>query len=183
MADKRTGKPTAMKDERRAMTRPLAALVPGLARKAVGKRGFADARILNEWPRIVGDDLARVTHPDRLTFPKGRREGGTLHIRASGPMATELQHLEPVVVERINAHFGFRAVDAIRILQAPPSERPGIRRAAPPKRAPPPPADPKSLAELDHDLERIDDPELRAILRRLGEAVIRQNARNPGKVP
>jgi hypothetical protein len=170
-------------DDRRAITRPLAALVPGLARKAVGKRGFTDARILNEWPRIVGENLAGVTHPDRLTFPRGRKEGGTLHIRAAGPMATELQHLEPVVVDRINAHFGFRAVDAIRILQAPPSARADIRRPNAPRRPPPPPADPAALSDLEARLDAVEDPEMRAILRDLGESVIRRNARNARKGP
>lgn len=171
--------PRRVKDDTRyAGTRPLAALVPGIARKAVGKRGFTDARILNEWSTIVGTDLARHCSPDRLTFPRGRREGATLHIRALGPMATELQHLEPVLVQRINAHFGYGAVAGIRLLQAP-GGRGGDTRHKPP--APPPAApDPDQLARMKQTLTQVEDPDLRAILERLGDGVLRRAARRQG---
>lgn len=154
----------------------LSALVPRIAKKAVGKRGFTDARILNEWPTIVGADLARHAHPDRLTFPRGRRDGGTLHIRALGPMATELQHLEPVLVERINAHFGYRAVSGIKLLQAPPTRTPAAKKTDAVRRAPRPPVDQARLGEMKQGLERVEDPELREILERLGEEVLRKEA-------
>ena len=160
-------------DTRHAGTRPLAALIPGLARRAVGKRGFTDARILNEWPQIVGEDLARHAHPDRLSFPRGRRDAGTLHIRAEGPMATELQHLERIVVERINAHFGYRAVAGIRLLQTPPARRPKKAVAA---RKPLLPADPERLSNLHARLEAVEDPDMRAVLERIGESVLRREA-------
>lgn len=163
-------------DMRYGGTQSLAAIVPRLARKAVGKRGFMDARILNEWPMIVGADLSRHAHPDRLTFPRGKRDGGTLHIRAMGPMATELQHLEPVLVDRINSHFGYRAVAGIKLLQAPPTRTPATSRRTEHRKPPPPPADSRELADLDRRLESVDDPELRAILRRLGEGILRRNA-------
>lgn len=167
----------AKDDTRYAGTRSLAALVPAIARKAVGKRGFTDARILNEWPTIVGADLARHCSPDRLTFPRGRREGATLHIRALGPMATELQHLEPVLVERINAHFGYGAVAGIRLLQAPGGRTDRRGRHGPAPRPVPAPPDPARLARMRETLTQVEDPELRAILERLGDAVLRRAAR------
>lgn len=164
-------KPTP-KEKRSGKTRALAALIPNVARKAVGKRGFVDARILNDWPQIVGEDLSRHAHPDRLRYPPGRRDSGVLTIRAMGPMATELAHLEAVVVDRINAHFGYRAVASIKILQAPPTRLPmGVKKA--PRRAKPP-ADPARLASMRERLEDVEDPELRAILDRLGEAILRR---------
>ncbi len=163
-------------DKRYGGTRSLASLVPGITRKAVGKRGFTDARILNEWAQIVGEDLARHAHPDRLSFPRGRRDAGILHIRALGPMATELQHLEPIVIQRINAHFGYRAVSGIKLLQVPPTRTPGMGRHAPASKLPQPPADPETLATLQDNLQRIEDPELRAILMRIGESMLRREA-------
>lgn len=163
-------------DMRYGGVQSLSALVPRIAKKAVGKRGFMDARILNEWPTIVGADLARHAHPDRLIFPRGQRDGGTLHIRALGPMATELQHLEPVLVERINAHFGYRAVSGIKLLQAPPTRLPTAKKVAVTRKPPKPPADRARLAEMKQDLEKVEDPELREILERLGEEVLRKQA-------
>lgn len=167
-------------DKRYGGTRSLASLVPGLTKKAVGKRGFTDARILNEWDQIVGVDLARHAHPDRLTFPRGRRDAGTLHIRALGPMATELQHLEPVLVSRINMHFGYKAISGIKLMQVPPT-RPTSHKAGPGRlgaapKPPQPPADPDRLAQMKIDLQRVEDPELRAVLLRIGESVLCRDA-------
>lgn len=161
---------------RYAGTRSLAALVPNLARKAVGKRGFTDAKILNDWPQIVGADLAREAHPDRLSFPRGQRDGGTLHIRAMGPVATELQHLEQVLIDRINSHFGYRAVARISLLQVPPTRIPGKTRAKPSAYSQLPPADPGRLAAQQQGLAAIEDPELRSVLQRLGESILRREA-------
>ena len=161
---------------RYAGTRPLAALVPSIAKKAVGKRGFTDARILNEWPQIVGADLSRHAHPDRLSFPKGRRDGGTLYIRAMGPMATELQHLEPVLIDRINSHFGYRAVSGIKLMQVPLNRSETARTAKAAPKKPLPPADPKQMAALSDRLDSVEDPEMREILSRLGESLLRREA-------
>ncbi len=166
-------KKTAKEDVRFGGTRPLAALVPGIAKKAVGKRGFIDARILNDWADIVGPDVAAHAHPDRLSFQKGKRDGGTLHIRAAGPIALELQHLEPILIDRINSHFGYRAVAGIRLHQVPLE-----RKAATPKpKVPPPPLSPKRAAALRDQLKSVEDPELRTILERIGTSILqRENA-------
>ena len=162
-------------DTRYGGTRPLAALVPGIAKKAVGKRGFTDARILNDWENIVGPDVAAHAHPDRLSFQKGKRDGGILHIRAEGPIALELQHLEPLLIERINAHFGYRAVDGIRLHQVP-LERTAKAKT---KKSPPfPPPDPGQIAALQDQLKTVEDPELRAILERIGISILQRDAKS-----
>ncbi|MEK9899351.1 MAG: DciA family protein [Rhodospirillaceae bacterium] len=131
------------------------------------KRGFYEASVFSDWPEIVGPDLARQCVPLRLV--RGAEgAGGTLHVRVTGPLALELQHLEPQVLERINGYYGFRAVAAMRLHQGPISapERPATAPAAE--------ADPADLARLDNDLAGIDDPELRRALRNLGASVLAQ---------
>ena len=96
--------------------RPLAASLGALSKRALGRRGFAEAGLITEWDTIVGPELAAASRPDRLTFPPGRRDGGTLRLTVAGPVATELQHLEPVVRERINGYFGYRAVERIQLV-------------------------------------------------------------------
>jgi len=85
--------------ERRGGVRPVAAALPKFAAKAIGKRGFAEAALITEWDRIVGRELACVSQPEKLAFSPGQRSNGTLHIRVQGAVATELQHLEPLVIE------------------------------------------------------------------------------------
>ena len=102
------------------------------------------------------------------------RSGGTLHIRVYGGAATELQHLEPLVLERINGHFGYRAVAKLRLIHAPLSGR--SERVAEPKDSELPPLDSQSAAELDALLAIVDDPELRASLGRIGRAIMARSA-------
>lgn len=135
------------------------------------KRGFFEASVLSDWTAIVGDDLSGQCVPLRLVRgPEG--EGGTLHVRVTGPLALELQHLEPQVVERINAFYGFRAIAALRLHQGP------IAAPKKPRRDPPPTPAPGDIAALEDQLAAVEDPELRAALRKLGESVIARRSRH-----
>lgn len=151
--------------------KPLAATVGGLARKTIGRRGFAEAGLVTGWEGIVGPELAASCWPDRLTFPPGRRDGGTLRIRVAGGFALELQHMEPQLLERINGHFGYRAIERIAIIHAPPGKKPGAGRSQNRKKRETP-ADPMARATIEQALAAVDDPEIRAVLARLGRAVI-----------
>ena len=104
----------------------LASSIAKVTGKAIRKRGLAAASVVTDWPRIVGEPLASNSLPERLTVPRDgendirrSRLGGVLHLRVAGAWATEIQHLEPVIVERINRYFGYRAVARLRILQGP----------------------------------------------------------------
>jgi hypothetical protein len=108
--------------------------------------------------------MATHTMPLRIDFPRGERSGGVLVIRVgSSAFAPQLQHLEPLVVERVNRHFGYGAVARIKIRQGPVAVR-----TTPPPPPPPPPVSAEGRTALD----RVEDPELRAALeglaRRLG---------------
>ena len=172
-SDKAKDKAKAPVDSRSGGVRPMAALMPRVTRTILGRRGFAEASIITEWATIVGDDLARSSQPEKLAFQKGERVGGVLHIRAAGGGATELQHLEPQILERINRHFGYRAVGRLKLIQLPLAK-------------------PKTAKEkittngaVEHDspqvefrqLDEVEHTELRAALERLGRAVATKNSR------
>src|SRR5918996_2842921 len=89
------------------------------------RRGLAEARVLTDWPSIVGAGLAARCQPVKLTGG-GHGHGGILHVHVAGIAALELQHSEPQLIERINSYFGHPAVARLRLIQAPP-----VRRAAP----------------------------------------------------
>lgn len=152
--------------------RPLAAMIGGLTRQALGKRGFAEAGLITDWEAIVGQALAATSQPDRLSFPPGRRDGGTLRIRVAGGVATEIQHLEPMILERINGHFGYRAVERLVLVQAPLGKTGAAkssRKKAGPLSHPP---DPARLAEMEAHLAGVEDPDVRTALARLGRAML-----------
>lgn len=139
---------------------------------AYGRRGFAQGEAIRHWPEIAGELLARHTLPDRITYQRGERANGLLHLQVdNSAMATEVQHLEPLIVERINAYFGYAAVKGIHIFQRPLPKKTAERRAPP--RA-------LSAAErtaLAGELDAVTDPDLRQALENLGKAVIRRRTR------
>jgi hypothetical protein len=145
----------------------LSAEVPAIAKAALGSRGYAEAGLFTHWAEIAGAALAAASLPIKLSFPRGKRDEGTLTVRCGGSGALELQHLAPSVLERINGHFGYRAVARLKIEQGAVATR---------KPAPVPPP----LTRLEQDAvsaatARVADPEIRASLSRLGTAIHRRD--------
>jgi hypothetical protein len=101
--------------------RPLSAVMPALVRPAFRGRTAATAQVLADWAAIVGPAFAPLTTPQRLS-------SGTLTIACAGPMAMELQHVAPALMERVNSFLGRVAVTRLRFVQSVPAGAP--RRAA-----------------------------------------------------
>ena len=153
---------------RRHQIRAVGAAVERLMKPILGARGFGAASVITQWEQIVGPVLARATAPERIAYPQGERGNGTLHLKvSSASLALELQHLEPQMIERINSHFGYRAVARLRILQGP------VKRPEAPKAKPRPALAPEKRAALERKVGRVTDPDLQDALRRLGEAIAR----------
>lgn len=145
--------------------RPLADLVGNCVREAFSRQGFAAVDIITHWDDIVGPELARRSEPLRLYWPRREEPGsvGTLAVRVEGAYAIELQHLAPVVIERVNRYFGWRCVGRIAIRQGPVARRP----AAPALNEP----EPDAVDEIARDLGRFEDAGLGRALARLGALV------------
>ena len=151
--------------------RTLASVLPRAAKAALKRRGFAEASVVTDWPEIVGPQIAARSAPRKLTLRESGRGGGTLEVIVSGALATELQHLEPQVLERINGYFGYRAVARLKLVHGP--------LAAPEVEPPPaaPPASGDATTRIERDLESVREPELREALARLGRSIA---SRRPG---
>lgn len=144
----------------------LGSAVSKVAAPALGRRGFGEALVILQWAAIVGPGLARETLPVKLSFGRGERVDGTLQLRVTPGAALEVQHLEPVLLERINGFFGYRAVARISLRQGPlPTAE---RRGPPPSR----PLDARETASLARRVGEIADPNLREALEGLGRAVL-----------
>jgi len=156
---------------------PIGAQVMAVARDAFRQRGFAQAHILAHWPEIVGAAMAEYCAPERLTYPRilgagdnAARDRAILSIRVDGPVALELRHLEPQIIERINAYYGYPAVARLKITQGPLPRRKGPRL----KRFRP--LTPEERAKLAQGLEIIEEADLRLALERLGERIMGSKA-------
>jgi hypothetical protein len=154
-------------DSRSGATRAVSALLPGLTRRALGKHGFSSATLISDWSLIVGPELAATCQPVKLAFARGGRDGGVLHLNVSGGAALELQHIAPQIVERINGHLGYHAIDRLKLVHAPMPRGRGSRARRPRTAGVAPPADPKHWPAV----EGIADPGLKESLQRLGAAI------------
>lgn len=148
-------------ERRRGMT-TLGQSVNRVTTPAMRRRGFAEAAIVTDWPTIVGRPLCDYTRPSRIAFQRGERTEGTLHLVVAGAFAPDVQHLAPQIMERINAHFGYRAVARMELHHG---------RVAPPDRdeTPDTPAPPPSPA-IAEAIGRVEDETVRAALDRLARA-------------
>jgi hypothetical protein len=156
---------------RRSYMVALSAEVPAIAKQALGSKGYAEAGLFTHWAEIAGAQLAASSLPIKLSFPRGRRDEGTLTVRCGGSAALELQHLAPSILERINGHFGYRAVARLRIEQGAVS----ARKVA----APPPPLTRLEQNAVTEATATVANPDVRESLSRLGTAIRRRDkARN-----
>ena len=146
-----------------------------ITKAAFARYGFAQADVVANWDAIVGGDLAAVSAPERIKWPRGagedaQKKGGTLVIRAAPGRALELQYEASRIISRINSFFGYGAVAGLKVLQAADLGK-GLRR--------PPPLPEKPVHE--QELNTVEDPSLREALERLGRGVAGSRSSPQGK--
>ena len=147
--------------------------MPKLAAKAFEKYGFHSAEIITSWAAVAGADIALISAPERLKWPRSAsvaREsadfdaagGATLILRVDPAHALDVEYRAAEILDRINRHFGYQAVSTLKILQAPLAAEPmNLRFERRADIASQPPA----------DIEAIADAELRSALMTLWAGV------------
>ncbi len=155
--------------------KPQATALGAHMREAIGAalaaRGLGEASLIAHWPEIVGADVARFARFERLnwpprgakTAPEAERPSATLILRIDGAFALEAQHLAKLVMERINAHLGWRCIAKVAFRQGPLPEIETRKR--------PGPASPEARARAQA-LVQVEEGDLRDALVRLGARVL-----------
>lgn len=140
--------------------KPLDKIIAPLVKPLFKPRGLAGAHFVTDWPRIAGEELAAHCAPEKLSFPSGGKTGGTLTIAVENGFALELQHMQPVILERINTYYGYPAVARLAISHN------FARRVEKPQQPPSPPA-----SGARYEVKNIADPELGAALQSLANSL------------
>ena len=117
---------------------------------------------------MSGVPLSVASAPESIRFPHGKRAEGVLSLVVEGAHATMMQHVAPVIVERVNRFFGYAAVVRVAIRQGRVAR--GEARRAPAIAAPLPVA-------LGDSLRAIGDPELKAVLEAMARGRAADEAR------
>jgi hypothetical protein len=152
------------KEETPRSCRPRSAgdLVGGIGDPSFRRFGFIQSSIVSRWAEIVGERYAKVSSPESIRFPMGGKSGGVLTLLVEGAHAPLIQHLTPMIVERVNRFFGYAAINRIVFRQGKPPAAPA-RPQRPQLRAVP--------KDLGEGLREIADPELRACLESLAAQI------------
>lgn len=166
-----------MKSSRKGV-RQISEIANGMLDPILARRAGLNTMLLGSWDEIAGADFAECTRPERIKWERGAgRSGmddggfrpGVLTVACEGARALFLMHAQDELIQRINAFFGFAAIERVRIVQKPVSQPP--RR---PQLRPLPPREKERIAGL---LTEIEDPRLRDALERLGQAVAASRTR------
>jgi len=155
----------------------LSDLLPGALGPAAARQGFAGAEIMARWDTIVGREIAAFAIPQKLaapprgsaTDPDAPPPTSVLHLRVEGAFALEVQHRTAEILERVNAHLGWRCVGQLKFRQGPIAGFRLSRRTPPPAL---PAATPGESAKVEAAVAPVVEPELAAALERLGRAVL-----------
>ena len=147
---------------RSGRTRSAGDLIGEVGGQSFRRFGFVQSSVVSRWPEIVGERYAKVSQPESIRFPAGRKSGGVLTLLVEGAHAPLMQHLAPLITERVNRFFGHEAINRLVFRQGKP--------APPPARPKRPELKPISK-ELGEGLREIADPELRACLESLAQQI------------
>jgi hypothetical protein len=162
MAKMRVGKKRQDEAPRQGRARAAGELIGDVGAVAFRRFGFIQASVVSRWSEIVGERYAKVSTPESIRFPAGKKSGGILNIVVQGAHAPLMQHLAPVIVERVNRFFGYHAVAKLAFRQGAPLDRPKEQKR--PQLRPVP-------KQLGEGLREIADPELRACLEALAARI------------
>lgn len=163
---------------RQRSLRSLADIVNRTLDPLVLRKGFGEAALLLRWETIVGRRIAQICEPVRLKWPpkaKSRSrneqaEPATLVLRVEPGFGLDVQHMNETLIERVNAHLGWRCVERVVIRQEPLAQSKPLSRDAPQ-------TDPAARAKAAEAVAGVDDDALRQALIALGERALAKRRR------
>lgn len=150
---------------------PAFGLMKSAVRAAGESRGFAVARLLTHWAEVAGEDMARRTRPVKIGYGKGGL-GATLTLLVRASEAPMVQMALPQLKERVNAVYGYAAIQHIHLTQtAATGFAEGQAKFTPAPKAPKP-TDPAVTAKAATVAEGVSDPGLRRALEQLAQNIL-----------
>lgn len=158
-----------------------AGLLAERIREAGEKRGFAVSRVLTHWAEVVGEEIADLSRPVKVSYAR-EGFGGTLTLLCAGAAAPLVQMRADEIKTRVNGCYGYNAISHVRITQ---TSAAGFAEPAATFAAAPAPRVCQSPEQVAEQVAAtlapagdIDDPGLRAALERLAANVLAHRGRD-----
>lgn len=146
--------------------KPIGRIVEKIANSTLKTKGFSSAKVMLEWDKIVGLDFAKFGYPEKVVFPYMKRSNATLYIVCSSAGSMFFEYQSPMIIDRINTYFGYKAISKLRYrvdqLVEKPTDKAYKKISV---------ENTEISASIKKITENIDDEELRDLLNRLGSAI------------
>ncbi|MGF1463887.1 MAG: DciA family protein, partial [Maricaulaceae bacterium] len=126
--------------------------------------------LAKHWPSIVGEKLARLSKPVKLSRGPG---GGTLTLAAPSAATAVLKAQADMLIQSVNRRCGAGTVKRLAFTPGPVGG--SAKPAAAPARRSARGLDPQTLAKIEADAQAVDDDALSRALARFGKGVYARN--------
>ncbi len=94
----------------------LASVIEEVTKPICKQYGYINFKIAANWQQIVGSRLSRICSPISVKFQGEQNIDGVLTIGVENPgFALEIQANANIIIERIATHFGYRAVEKLKL--------------------------------------------------------------------
>ena len=88
-----------------------------IVEKNLTRLGSIQNHIFFNWGHIAGQ-YADITIPHKIKFGRKKNIDGQITIKVQNGFGLEVQYAIPLLLDQINARFGFKAISKIKIIQA-----------------------------------------------------------------
>ena len=95
----------------------LLKITENIVEKSLSRLGSIQNHIFFNWAHIAGQ-YADITIPHKIKFGRKKNIDGQITIKVQNGFGVEIQYAIPVLLDQINARFGFKAISKIKIIQA-----------------------------------------------------------------
>ena len=94
----------------------LLKITENIVEKNLNRLGSIQNHIFFNWAHIAGQ-YADITIPYKIKFGRKKNIDGQITIKVQNGFGLEIQYAIPLLLNQINARFGFKAISKIKIIQ------------------------------------------------------------------
>ena len=94
----------------------LLKITENIVEKNLSRLGSIQNHIFFNWAHIAGQ-YADITIPHKIKFGRKKNIDGQITIKVQNGFGLEVQYGIPLLLDQINARFGFKAISKIKIIQ------------------------------------------------------------------
>ena len=95
----------------------LLKITENIVEKDLSRLGSIQNHIFFNWAHVAGQ-YADITIPHKIKFARKSDIDGQITIKVQNGFGLEVQYAIPLLLDQINARFGFKAISKIKIIQA-----------------------------------------------------------------